>query len=60
MGSDGAGIFQRRFALPPTGNVRAALVGSSQLSLPFSLAPVPDRVYTPFGQVPLEPPKNGR
>jgi hypothetical protein len=56
LASDAAGIFQRTFATPPTGYVRARLVGTSQVSLPFSLRAVPDRVYTPFGQTPLEPP----
>ena len=55
--SERAGIFQRTFATVPMGYVRARLAGTSDLSLPFSLKAVPDRIYTPFGGVPLEPPK---
>ena len=55
--SDGAGIFQRTFATAPRGDVRARLAGTADFSLPFSLKAVADRIYTPFGGVPLEPPK---
>jgi hypothetical protein len=37
--------------------VRARLVGTNELSIPFSLKAVPDRVFYPFGETPLEPPK---
>ena len=55
--SDGAGNFPRRFATSRKGWVRARLGGTSELSIPFSLKAVPDRVFYPFGQTPLEPPK---
>jgi hypothetical protein len=55
--SDRAGIFRRTFATVQRGYVRARLAGTSDLSLPFSLRAVPDHIYTPFGGIPLEPPK---
>ena len=53
--SDRHGIFGRRFRTGTTGYVRARLADGSDRAAPFSLKPVPDRFFTPFGAVDLEP-----
>jgi hypothetical protein len=55
--SNGYGIFQRTFASGRKGYVRARVAGTTDVSLPFSLAAVPDQMFTPFGGIPLEPGK---
>jgi hypothetical protein len=50
--TDGFGIFQRTFARPATGFVRAQLLGSANHARPFGLRPVPDHFYYPFGTPP--------
>lgn len=46
----GTGIFTARWPSPlRTGSVRARLADGSDTSLPFGLAPVPDRRVSPFG-----------
>lgn len=49
------GIFHRRFVTPRRGAIRARLLGQRIASPPFSLAPVPDRRFNPFGGTQLEP-----
>jgi hypothetical protein len=50
------GIFQRVFALPRRGYVRARLV-TGERSVPFGVKPVPDRFFNPFGLTQLLEPK---
>jgi hypothetical protein len=47
--SDRYGIFQRRFGASPGSAVRGQLVGTGERTMPFSLTPVPDHFYRPFG-----------
>jgi hypothetical protein len=55
--TDRYGIFQKRFKSKPVGSVRARLAGRPERAVPFSLKPVPDRFFNPFGQETiLEPP----
>lgn len=42
------GIFHHTYSATPTGFVRARLA-TGQVSIPFSLASVPDKAYSPFG-----------
>lgn len=49
------GIFGRVFRTGTTGYVRARLADGTDRAAPFSLKPVPDRFFTPFGAVDLEP-----
>jgi hypothetical protein len=53
--TDQFGIFQHVFAAAPTGWVRGRLIGSGERTLPFSLTPVPDQWFNPFGGQALEP-----
>jgi hypothetical protein len=58
MRTDRYGIFQRTFAIPAVGYVRATLVSTGERARPFGLRPVPDHFYNPFGQPTiLETPK---
>jgi hypothetical protein len=50
--TDAFGIFQRTFARPATGFVRAQLLGSANHARPFGLRRVPDHFYYPFGTPP--------
>jgi hypothetical protein len=50
------GIFERTFRAQSTGWVRARL-GSTDATLPFSLTPVPDQFFNPFGLLNLLEPK---
>jgi hypothetical protein len=53
------GIFQGVVTSVATGSVRGELVSTGERTLPFSLAPVPDRFYNPFGGTTLlEPPRS--
>lgn len=49
------GIFGRVFRTGTTGYVRARLASGTARAAPFSLKNVPDRFFTPFGAVDLEP-----
>ena len=49
------GIFGRVFRTGTRGSVRARLADGTDSAVPFSLKPVPDRFFTPFGAVDLEP-----
>jgi hypothetical protein len=54
--ADDRGIFQRTFLRHGGGDVRVILAKTGEASLPFSLKPVPDRFYNPFGSTtPFEP-----
>ena len=54
--SDRNGLFWRRITARPIGSVRAQIVETEERSLPFGVAPVPDRIFNPFGTTPpLEP-----
>jgi hypothetical protein len=54
--SDSNGIFRGRFRTTTTGSVRARLASTGERSLPFSLRPVPDHFYYPFGNPRLTKP----
>lgn len=56
--ADANGIFQQRFAVSPTGSVRARTVGAgAAAAVPFSLKSVPDQFFNPFGSsTQFEPP----
>jgi hypothetical protein len=56
LATDTDGIFQASYTSHRSGNVRARLVATGEASVPFSLANVPDQVFTPFGGSALEPP----
>jgi hypothetical protein len=43
------GVFAGTFRGPKTGWVRGRLVGGADATLPFSLTPVPDQFFNPFG-----------
>jgi hypothetical protein len=47
--TDEHGIFQHTFHVTHTGSVRGVLAGGGEQTLPFSLDPVPDHYYKPFG-----------
>jgi hypothetical protein len=48
--TDRYGIFRKRLrSTSTTGSMRAVLADRSDFSLPFGLAPVPDRHINPFG-----------
>ena len=49
------GIFGRVFRTGTSGTVRARLANGTDRAAAFSLKPVPDRFFTPFGAVNLEP-----
>lgn len=52
------GIFVKNYRTTQKGFVRARLMGANQVSVPFSLAGVPDRFFNPFGETTLlEPSK---
>jgi len=52
------GVFQAHFRATPRGSVRARFPAAKDISIPFSLRPVPDRFYNPFGLPTLLEPKN--
>ena len=43
------GIFKALLSVPARGRMRAKIVGRNDVSIPFGLAPVPDRFFNPFG-----------
>jgi hypothetical protein len=47
--ADGHGIFLKRIAGPRNGTIRARLLGGREASVGFSLKPVADRPFNPFG-----------
>jgi hypothetical protein len=47
------GIFEHVFRAPSTGVLRARLAATGESSLPFSLTPVPDQFFNPFGETTL-------
>jgi hypothetical protein len=47
--ADRFGIFQHRYRVTPGESVRGRLLGTRERTLWFSLTPVPDRFYRPFG-----------
>jgi hypothetical protein len=51
------GVFQAVLTAPQRGRMRAVLLGSSAASVPFGVAPVPDRFFNPFGEPTLLEPK---
>jgi hypothetical protein len=55
--SDRYGIFRSFVPLQGDGAVRARILGDSETSTPFSLTPVPDHFYNPFGSTTLLEPK---
>jgi hypothetical protein len=56
--SDRYGIFRSTVTLRSRAAIRARLVGSGETSTPFSLTPIPDHFYNPFGSTTrLEPKK---
>ena len=50
LASNRHGLFQRRFAIPRVGSVRATFVTTGEKSVPFGVKPVADRFFNPFGQ----------
>jgi hypothetical protein len=50
MRTNAHGVFTSRFATTGGGLVRARAARTGEQSLPFSLKPVPDRFFNPFGQ----------
>jgi hypothetical protein len=44
-----SGIFQALLSVPARGRMRAKILGTSDVSVPFGVPPVPDRYFTPFG-----------
>jgi hypothetical protein len=57
LASNSVGIFEFRVtaSTSPATFLRARLLGGGGASRPFSLKPVPDHPYNPFGGAPLEP-----
>jgi hypothetical protein len=53
--TDQYGVFQKTFRRAATGSVRARLPGLPDKTLSFSLRPVLDQVYNPFGKTTLDP-----
>lgn len=51
--TDAHGIFRHQFPVSSSGLVRARVVSSGERSLPFSLTPVPDQFFNPFGETTL-------
>ena len=49
LGTNRYGIFERTFRGPTTGWIRGRLVGGADATLPFSLTPVRDQFFNPFG-----------
>jgi hypothetical protein len=47
--ADARGMFVKRIAGPRNGTLRARVLGSREGSVGFSLKPVPDRPFNPFG-----------
>jgi hypothetical protein len=47
--ADGHGMFVKRIAGPRNGTLRARVLGSGEAAVGFSLKPVPDRPFNPFG-----------
>ena len=52
------GVFWAHVPASPRGSVRARFPATKDISLPFSLRPVPDRFYNPFGLTTLLEPKS--
>jgi hypothetical protein len=55
ISSDANGVFDETFLTLGRGDLRAVTADRDEQSIPFSLTPVPDQVFTPFGGPPLEP-----
>jgi hypothetical protein len=47
--ADARGMFLKRIAGPRNGTIRARVLNSGEASVGFSLKPVPDRPFNPFG-----------
>jgi hypothetical protein len=52
------GIFEALLSAPGRGQMRAKILGTKDMSVPFRVAPVPDEFFNPFGlPKPIEIPK---